>query len=104
LTSCVKIIEENFQNEYFNVENLAREVGMSRTQLFRKLKYLVDMSASELIYSIRLKRASELLKSGKFTVSEVAYKTGFSTPSSFSNTFKKHFKVSPRIYIENKSK
>ncbi|MEB2787075.1 hybrid sensor histidine kinase/response regulator transcription factor [Algoriphagus persicinus] len=101
LTSCVKIIEENLQDEHFGVEDFAKEVGMSRTQLFRKLKYLVGMSASELIYSIRLKRASELLKSGNFTVSEVAYKTGFSTPSSFSNTFKKHFKVSPREYIEN---
>lgn len=104
LTSCVKIIEENFQDEHFGVGDFAREVGMSRTQLFRKLKYLVGMSASELIYSIRLKRASELLKSGKFTVSEVAYKTGFSTPSSFSNTFKKRFKISPREYIENTSK
>ncbi|MDN3670482.1 two-component regulator propeller domain-containing protein [Echinicola jeungdonensis] len=102
LTRCVRIIEENIQDQDFSVENLAREAGLSRTQLFRKLKYLVGVSASELIYSIRLKRASELLKSGKFTVSEVAYETGFSTPSSFSNTFKKHFKVSPREFIENK--
>lgn len=103
LNSCVKIIEDNFHDEHFSVEDFAKEVGMSRTQLFRKLKYLVGMSASELIYSIRLKRASELLKSGKFSVSEVAYQTGFSTPSSFSNTFKKHFKVSPRDFIENTS-
>ncbi len=102
LTACVKIIEENIQNEHFSVENLAREVGMSRTQLFRKLKYLLDVSASELIYSIRLKRAAELLKSGKLTVSEVAHMTGFATPSSFSNTFKKHYKISPKDFVEKR--
>ncbi len=99
LDACVKCIEEHMDDQEFGVESLSKEVGFSRTQLFRKLKYLVDMSPSELIYSVRLKRAADLLTSDKMGIAEIAYATGFASPSSFTAAFKKRYKKSPREYL-----
>ncbi len=95
LSSCVKVIENNLDNQTFGVEELSREVGISRTYLFRKLKYLIDLGPLELIYSIRLKKAIALMETKQHSISEIAYMTGFSSPNSFSTTFKKYHKMSP---------
>lgn len=75
----------------FNVEQLSSEMGLSRVQLYRKVKALVDITPVEMIRIMRLQRAEQLLKAGGKTVAEVSYEVGFSSPSYFSKCFKEHF-------------
>ncbi len=78
-----------------NVEELGADLGMSRVQLYRKVKALTGLSPVELIRMTRLKRAETLLRQGGKTVSEVAYEVGFSSPSYFSKCFRDYFGCSP---------
>lgn len=90
-----QIIEEHIGDEHFSVEDLARLAGLSRSMLHRKLMKLTGKSATDLITEIRLNRAKELLENNVATVSEIAYKVGFSSVSYFHRVFKKHYKISP---------
>ena len=95
LKRVYKIIEENVNNPDFSIESLTEDLGMSKSQLYRNLKSLTGMSAKELLIHMRLQKAEILLKSSKLNVSEVAYKTGFSTPSYFTRLFHKTHNMSP---------
>ena len=88
-------IDDNLDNENFSVEELAQNVGLSRSMLHRKLIKLIGKSASDLITEKRLNRAKELLEKDTATVSEIAYRVGFNSPSYFNKVFKTHYKVSP---------
>lgn len=88
-------IEENMENEFFSVEDLARTVGFSRSQLHRKLKALTDKSPNQLIREFRLTRARELLEQKTASVSEIAYQVGYSNLSYFSKSYKDQFGVLP---------
>ncbi len=99
LSSCREVIQKNIDNPDFSVEDLAEKIGLSRAQLFRKLKFLVDQTPLELIHSIRMQHAVKLLVSNNYSASEVAYMTGFSSPSSFSTAFKKHYHITPKAYV-----
>ncbi len=90
-----QVIDQNLGNEQFTVFDLAREVGLSRSMLHRKLIRLTGKSASELITETRLARAREILEKGGSTVSEVAYQVGFSSPSYFNKVFKKAYQETP---------
>ena len=90
----VKIIE-NISNEQFGVSELANEIGMSRSNLLRKVKTLTGLSVSQFIRKIRLNEANKLLKDNDITVSEVSYKVGFSSPSYFIKCFREQFGFSP---------
>ncbi len=96
-------INENISNSELSVEILASGVGMSRVHLHRRLKYLTGQSASDFIKGIRLRQAASLLSEGKFAISEVAYATGFSNLSHFSNSFKEFFGLSPTAYVNKPS-
>jgi YesN/AraC family two-component response regulator len=93
-----KIIRERISDNTFRVETLAGEIGISRVHLHRKLKELTQLTASDYIRSMRLKRAAELIRCKKMNISEAAYATGFSNLSHFSAAFKDYFGVSPREY------
>ncbi len=95
----VEIIRQNMENTDFNVEDLSREVGMSRVHLNRKLKETMNISPSNLIKSIRLKQAAFLLINNRVNISEVAYKVGFSTHSYFSNSFHDYFGMTPKEFV-----
>lgn len=99
----MKVINENISNPQLNVEMLAENVGMSRVHMHRKLKELTNQSARDFIKNIRLKQAAILLSEKKLSVSEVAYATGFSNLSHFSNSFKEFHGVSPTEYINSNS-
>ena len=73
------------------MEAVADRLGLSRVQVYRKIKATTNYSASEMIRNIRLKRAATLLKTSTSTVSEIAYAVGFSSPSYFSRCYHKHF-------------
>jgi DNA-binding response OmpR family regulator/nitrogen-specific signal transduction histidine kinase len=98
ITKCIEVIELNLSESNFSVAELSKEMGLSRTQLFRKLKALLGQTPLEFIYSTRLKRAARLLTEKHFQVSEVAYMTGFSSPASFSTSFRRYFGNSPSHY------
>ena len=94
-----EVIKNNMDNPDFGVEDLSREIGMSRVHMNRKLKETMGISPSNLIKSTRMKQAAYLLVHYKLNVSEVAYKVGFSTPSYFSNSFRSYFGLSPKEFV-----
>lgn len=94
------IIEQNLDNPKFSVEDFAKEVGISRVQLHRKLKVLTGISTSEFLRNVRLKQAARLLKEKKITVSQISYIVGFTNPTMFSIAFKKLYGCTPTEYIE----
>ena len=77
---------------------MGQTMGMSRRQLYRKIKGLTGQTAHEFIRDIRVKRAAQLLEKGKMTVTEVAYETGFKDSISFNRSFHKKFHQSPSNY------
>ena len=95
----MEVVKRNLDNPEFGVDDLSREVGMSRVHLNRKLKETLGISPSSLIKSTRMKQAAYLLVHDKVNVSEVAYRVGFSTPSYFSNSFRSYFGLSPKEFV-----
>lgn len=91
-----KIIQENLANSDLSVEQIGDEIGLSRVQLYRKVKALTGYSPVEIIRKARLTRARHLLQTTERTVSEVAYAVGFSTPSYFSKCYKDEFGENPK--------
>ncbi len=101
LSKMVKIIENNIANSDLSVNFLAEELGISRSGLFAKIKSLADVTPNEMIQVVRLKRAAVLLREGKYLISEVCYKVGFSNPSYFSKCFQKQFGIKPADFVKN---
>jgi TolB-like protein/AraC-like DNA-binding protein len=90
-----EIVESNLENEQFGVADLAREIGLSRSQVHRKLHDATGQSISQFIREIRLQRAHEMLVDGIGTASEIAYKVGFGSPTYFSKCFVERFGYTP---------
>ena len=93
-----RIIAQNYSNTEFRMDDMASELHMSRTQFYRKIQGVLDMTPNDLLRLERLKHAAALLKTGRLRVSEVCYMTGFSSPSYFSKCFLKQFGVTPTDY------
>ncbi|MFO7526732.1 MAG: hybrid sensor histidine kinase/response regulator transcription factor [Ignavibacteriaceae bacterium] len=98
LNKVVSFIEAHFEDEKFSVDTLAEEVNMSVSQLNRKLNALINQPPGQLIRSLRLQRAADLLLQKTGTVAEICYKVGFNDQSYFSRSFKKQFGCSPSEY------
>lgn len=96
---ATNIILSNISDAEFDIETLCREMAMSRTLFFSRLKSLTGKGPQEFIRILRLEKASELLKNG-ISVSEVCEKTGFANSKYFSTVFKKHFGISPSKFNE----
>ena len=94
----MKSINANLSNPDFNVEMLMAEVGISRTQLHRKMKEITGISAGGFIRNIRLQQAARLIKEKKQNVTQIAYAVGFNSQTHFSSAFKKHFGMTPSEY------
>jgi len=101
LSKIIQLVEDNLLDCEFKIENLVREVGMSRSMLYRKLQELTGQSPHEFISSIRFKNAARFLLSGEHTISEVAYMVGFNDPRYFSRSFRQTFNQTPSEYIKN---
>lgn len=95
LSKITRIIEENISNEKFGVSELANEIGMSRSNLLRKVKKSTNLSVSQFIRQVRLKNAMEMLKVENLTVSEVSYEVGFGSTSYFVKCFHDHYGYPP---------
>lgn len=98
LADLMELLEKDMDNPELNVKSLSEKIGMSHTNLYRKIKALTGQTATEFIRTIRLKRAAQLLKSGQLNVSEVMYMVGFSHRSYFTQSFKAMYGVSPKEY------
>jgi len=90
-------VESNINNEAFSVEDICKNIGISRVQLYRKVKALLDINVNEYILNTRLQKAKYLLHNEEMTISEVAYKVGFSIPAYFSTVFKSKWCISKGI-------
>lgn len=95
----MEIVNANISNSEFNITQMVDEVGMSRTQLHRKLKELTGFSAARFMQNIRMQQAMKLLKEKRVNVSQIAYSVGFASQTHFSTTFKQYYGVSPTEYI-----
>jgi DNA-binding response OmpR family regulator len=93
-----EIIEKDMDNPRFDVALFTKELGMSKTQLYKKIKAITGQSLLEFINTTRLKKAAEILLNEDVTVSEVAHKVGFSSLSVFTRSFTRQFKINPSKY------
>lgn len=91
-------IEEVYTDPEFTVEKLSETLGLSRGHLHRKVKELTGITPVDFLRNYRLKKAAQLLKQNRYSVSEVAYQTGFSSPAYFSKCFKTVYNVTPTEY------
>lgn len=91
MSSLKKAIDSKIDDSSLKMDDLGAAMGMSRVQLYRKVKALTGLSPVELLREIRLQRAYKLLQTTDLTVSQVAYDVGFATPGYFSSCFKKQF-------------
>jgi len=92
------LVEQHLEENDYGVEQLAHDLCMERTGLYKKLTALSETTPVAFIRNIRLLRAVALLKEGELTVNEIAERTGFSSPSYFTKCFKKEFGVLPSEY------
>ncbi|MEQ9656587.1 helix-turn-helix transcriptional regulator, partial [Fulvivirga sp.] len=95
LQKVVAVIEDNLADEHFGVTELAESISMSRSNLLRKVKQETGESVSVLIRNVRLHHAKGLLKKNELTVSEIAYKVGFSSTSYFTKCYRELFGYTP---------
>ena len=96
------LIDEKMGDSGLNVEDLGKDMGLSRVQLYRKIKSLTNYSPNELLRIARLKKAASLLASSDMTVSEIGYEVGFSSPSYFAKCYKELFGESPTDLLKRK--
>jgi signal transduction histidine kinase/ligand-binding sensor domain-containing protein/DNA-binding response OmpR family regulator len=104
ISKALELVEKNISNADFSVEELSRELGMSRVNLYKKLLSITGKTPIEFIRVIRLKRAAQLLGKSQLSVSEIAYNVGFNNPKYFSKYFKEEFDMLPSDYIAQKKK
>lgn len=100
LKDVIKIIEENMADPEFNVEMIATKTGLGRTTFFKKLKGLTGMAPVEFMKEMRVKRGHQLLETGNFTVSEIAYQVGFNDAGYFSKCFKEKYNQPPTEFLK----
>ena len=96
----MKTINENLSDPDFNVDKLTEEVGLSRTQLHRKMKEITGISTGEFIRNLRLEQAVRLIREGKINIAQVAYSVGFNNQTYFSTVFKRYYGVTPTEFAE----
>jgi len=97
------IVESNLSNENFTVEHICKEIGISRVQLYRKVKALIGYNVNDYILTIRMQKAKYLLLNENLSISEISYKVGFSSQAYFATVFKSKFGVTPKAFKEKRS-
>ena len=101
LKSCVQAVEGGMADTDFNMDSVAAAVGLSRSTFFKKFKALTGLAPVDFVKNMRLKRAEQLLRTGSFNISQVAFQAGFSSPGYFSTCFKEHYHISPTEFLKN---
>ena len=99
LQNAIVCIEEYISEPEFNIDMLADKMGLNRRQLSQKVKTLMGQTVNEFVKTVRLNKAAELLLTTDDTVSEIAYKLGYTAPANFSRSFSKQFGKTPTDYV-----
>lgn len=101
---ALKFVEENIDNPEYSIEDLSKDLGLSKTHLNRKLQSIVDLTPLQFIRSIRLKRAAQLLINSQYNINEISDMVGFNTLKYFNSHFKEEFQMTPSQYREKNKK
>ena len=104
LKKAYAIVEKNLSNPDFEVSDFAYEIGMSRTQLYKKINAIAGQTVREFIRIIRLKKAAELLITTDMNITEIAERVGFGSQSYFTTSFTEYFGINPSKYVEKQIK
>jgi signal transduction histidine kinase/ligand-binding sensor domain-containing protein/DNA-binding response OmpR family regulator len=99
LKQAIHIVEDHLADSEFSVDQFSKEIGMSRSNLYLKLKAITGESAMDFIKRIRFKKAVELMQSKRYTIAQITYMCGFNSPSYFSTAFKQHYGCMPSEYL-----
>jgi len=99
LKQAILIVEDHLADSEFSVDQFSKEIGMSRSNLYLKLKAITGESAMDFIKRIRFKKAVELMQSKRYTIAQITYMCGFNSPSYFSTAFKQHYGCMPSEYL-----
>lgn len=102
IQNAVNCVENNVSKADFSVEDMSRELGISRAHLYKKIIALTGKSPLEFIRTIRLQQAAQLLEKSQLTVAEIAYQVGFNNPKYFARYFKEQYHVLPSAYAAGK--
>jgi signal transduction histidine kinase/ligand-binding sensor domain-containing protein/DNA-binding response OmpR family regulator len=102
ITKAYQVLEKNYNEPNFSVEQFAREMFVSRSLLYKKIKALTNLNITDFINSYKLKKSVELIKSTELSISEIAFKTGFNDPKYFSRIFKKFYGSSPSEFLKDR--
>jgi signal transduction histidine kinase/DNA-binding response OmpR family regulator len=102
ISQFISLLETSYAKTDISVEKLSEELNISRVHLYRKIKEISGLTPVDYLRNFRLSKAVELLDKHRFSVSEVAYQTGFSSPAYFSKCFKDVFNMTPSEYMEKK--
>lgn len=100
ISEFTAIVENNISNENFGVEDICKEIGISRVQLYRKVKAVLGVNINDYILSVRMKKAKYLLLNKDLSISEVSFQVGFSSQAYFSTVFKSRFGMTPKAFKE----
>jgi signal transduction histidine kinase/DNA-binding response OmpR family regulator len=95
------LIESNLANENFSVDDICKQMGSSKAQLYRKIKALLNYNVNEYVLNRRLQKSKFLLQQEELSIAEIAYKVGFSSPAYFSTVFKSKFDITPSEFKDN---
>lgn len=100
VSELISIIEEHIEDNKFDVDYLCREMGMSRTKLYGKVKSVTGKSIGEIIRGLRLRKAAEILASEDISINQVMYRVGIQSQSYFTKSFKKEFGKTPTQFVK----
>ena len=89
-------------NENFSIDELCKQMGISRVQLYRKVKALLGCNVNDYILNVRVQKSKYLLSQAELTIAEIAYKVGFASPAYFSTVFKSKTGVTPKEFKNKK--
>ena len=101
LQKAIDVVEQHISDDSYSVEQLASDMCMSRMTFYRKIQSATGQKPTEFIRTIRLRRAAELLREGRLTITEITYDTGFSSVSYFSRCFRAMYGVSPTQWVKS---
>ncbi|MGB3464432.1 MAG: two-component regulator propeller domain-containing protein [Cyclobacteriaceae bacterium] len=99
MKDAIRIVDDNISNEFFDIAMFCKELGISRTLLFAKVKAWTDLTPNEFILTMRMKRAANLLEQRKISVAQVCFKVGYKDPKYFSKSFQKFHHMTPTQYM-----
>jgi AraC-like DNA-binding protein len=101
LNKVTKVILDNISNAEFSLEELLKEIGISRSHFFRKISSITGQNPSNFIRVVRLKYAADLLLRQENSIKEIGFMAGFNSSAYFSKSFREHFGKTPQQYIED---